>query len=161
MLFIEIISIQLDKMTMTSKITLSTTAIATWYSTRYSDFLLLLDSNLTRSQKPLLAGAWSLHNQSDIGFSILATFFRMHLDMNHLDNHHWSIHVTMTNIILLSMLVHLRYAMPNPDHPPPTQGWILPFPPSAPPQGSLDSHKNCLKIGMIPLFVILKQIFGM
>ena len=103
----------------------------------------------------------SLYNQSDIGFSILATFFRMHLDMNHLDNHHWSIHVTMTNIILLSMLVHLRYAMPNPDHPPPTQGWIFPFPPSAPPQGSLDSHKNCLKIGMIPLFVILKQIFGM
>ena len=103
----------------------------------------------------------SLYNQSDIGFSILATFFRMHLDMNHLDNHHWSIHVTMTNIILMSMLVHLRYAMPNPDHPPPTQGWILPFPPSAPPQGSLDSHKNCLKIGMIPLFVILKQIFGM
>ena len=40
----------LDKMTvislmmMTSKITLSTTAIATRYSTRYSDFLLLLDS---------------------------------------------------------------------------------------------------------------------
>jgi len=27
------------------------------------------------------------------------------------------------------------YAMPNPDHPPPTQGWIMPFPPSAPPQG--------------------------
>ena len=69
--------------------------------------------------------------------------------------------VTMTNIILMSMLVHLRYAMPNPDHPPPSQGWILPFPPSAPPQGSLDSHKKCLKIGMIPLFVILKQIFGM
>ena len=40
----------LDKMTvislimMTSEITLSTTAIATRYSTRYSDFLLLLDS---------------------------------------------------------------------------------------------------------------------
>ena len=51
----------LDKMTamslmmMTSKITLPTTAIAT----RYSNFLLLLDSNSTRSQKPLLAGAWS------------------------------------------------------------------------------------------------------
>ena len=48
----------LDKMTvislmmMTFKITLSTTAIAT----RYSDFLLLLDSNSTRSKKPLLAG---------------------------------------------------------------------------------------------------------
>jgi len=27
------------------------------------------------------------------------------------------------------------YALPNPDHPPPTQGWILPYPPSAPPQG--------------------------
>ena len=55
----------LDKMTamslmmMTSKITLPTTAIATRYSTRYSNFLLLLDSNSTRSQKPLLAGAWS------------------------------------------------------------------------------------------------------
>ena len=53
----------LDKMTamslmmMTSKITLPTTAIATRYSTRYSNFLLLLDSNSTRSQKPLLAGA--------------------------------------------------------------------------------------------------------
>ena len=31
-------------MMMTSKITLSTTAIATRYSTQYSDFLLLLDS---------------------------------------------------------------------------------------------------------------------
>ena len=55
----------LDKMTamslmmMTSKIMLPTTAIATRYSTRYSNFLLLLDSNSTRSQKPLLAGAWS------------------------------------------------------------------------------------------------------
>ena len=55
----------LDKMTamslmmMTSKITLPTTAIATRYSTRYSNFLLLLDSNSTRSQKPLLAGACS------------------------------------------------------------------------------------------------------
>ena len=53
----------LDKMTamslmmMTSKITLPTTAIATRYSTRYSNFLLLLDSNSTRSKKPLLAGA--------------------------------------------------------------------------------------------------------
>ena len=28
--------------------------------------------------------------------------------------------------------------MPNPDHPPPTQGWILPYPPSAPPMGSAD-----------------------
>ena len=46
-------------MMMTSKITLPTTAIATRYSTRYSNFLLLLDSNSTRSQKPLLAGAWS------------------------------------------------------------------------------------------------------
>jgi len=27
------------------------------------------------------------------------------------------------------------YALPNPDHPPPTQGWILPYPPSRPPQG--------------------------
>ena len=55
----------LDKMTvmslvmMTSKFTLPTTAIASRYSTRYSDFLRLLDSNSTRSQKPLLAGAWS------------------------------------------------------------------------------------------------------
>ena len=54
----------LDKMTamslmmMTSKITLPTTAIATRYSTRYSDFLLLLDSNSTRSKKPLLDEAW-------------------------------------------------------------------------------------------------------
>ena len=32
----------------------------------------------------------------------------------------------------------LRYAIPNPDHPPPTQGWILPYPPSAPPMGSAD-----------------------
>ena len=30
---------------------------------------------------------------------------------------------------------YFSYAMPNPDHPPPTQGWILPYPPSAPPQG--------------------------
>ena len=43
-------------MIITSKITRSTTAIATRYSTRYSDFLLLLSSNSTRSQKPLLAG---------------------------------------------------------------------------------------------------------
>ena len=46
-------------MMMKSKITLPSTAIATRYSTRYSNFLLLLDSNSTRSQKPLLAGAWS------------------------------------------------------------------------------------------------------
>ena len=46
-------------MMMTSKITLSTTAIATRYSTRYSDFLLLLDSNSTRSKKTLHAGACS------------------------------------------------------------------------------------------------------
>ena len=45
-------------MMMTSKITLSTTAIATRYSTRYSDFLLLFDSNSTQSKKTLLAGAW-------------------------------------------------------------------------------------------------------
>ena len=45
-------------MMMTSKITLSTTAIATRYSTRYSDFLLLLDSYSTQSKKPLIAGAW-------------------------------------------------------------------------------------------------------
>ena len=37
---------------------LSTTAIATRYSTWYSDFLLLLDSNSTQSQKPLLVEAW-------------------------------------------------------------------------------------------------------
>ena len=60
----------LDKMTamslmmMTSKITLPTTAIATRYSTRYSNFLLLLDSNSTRSQKPLLAGACCWHTSS-------------------------------------------------------------------------------------------------
>ena len=65
-----------DKMTvislimMTSKITLSTTAIATHYSTRYLDFLLLLDSNSTRSQKPLLAGAWSWSMSDDVGHGI-------------------------------------------------------------------------------------------
>ena len=44
---------------MASKITLLTVATATRYSTWHSDFLLLLDSNSTRSQKPLLAGACS------------------------------------------------------------------------------------------------------
>ena len=38
-------------MMMTSKITLSTTAIVTRYSTRNSDFLILLDPNSTRSKK--------------------------------------------------------------------------------------------------------------
>ena len=43
-------------MMMTSKITLPTTAIATRYSTRYSNFLLLLDSNSTR--RGLLITRW-------------------------------------------------------------------------------------------------------
>ena len=67
---------------MTSKITLLTVAIATRYLTQYSDFLLLLDSNSTRSKKPLLAGACSGHK---IGNE------EVDQSWGYFDHDHWSV----------------------------------------------------------------------
>ena len=67
-----IIQSNLDKMTvislmmMTSKITLSTTAIATRYSTRYLDFSLLLDSKSKTTSRWGLAENDSLEGDHTI-----------------------------------------------------------------------------------------------
>ena len=56
------------------------------------------------------------------------------LFLHHIHNHHFHHHTLKRE----NYDDHdCRYALPNPDHPPPTQGWILPYPPSRPPQGSV------------------------
>ena len=68
-------------MIMIFKCLLSAIDFATRYSTRYSDFLSQPYSNPTRSQKTLLAGAWSQGTVNNIQLNTLMTT-KVKLDKN-------------------------------------------------------------------------------